>query len=361
MGQRSDQLNIDDPEATVIMRPDELHATYNDVSSEDIEQTRTQMSGTLAAIGDKLNPHALAQEAKDVASDATQQVKEAVPEIAAEVVGHAKDVATEVTQHAKEAITEAAAEAAQHLRDAAADVIQHVKETLPEVAANAGHHAVSGAVKEAKDALGGAVNTAKGASMTLLDRIKQNPIPATVAGLGLYWLLRGQNQNAVAGQSYGSNSGMGSRSYGTSSNYGTPQYKEQTPTPGQAVGQVISNAGSKVGAVAGQAQDVVGSAVDHVQDTAGHVMDRVQGTAQHSTDWFQQTLQQNPLGAVAMAVALGTVIGLTVPETDQENRLMGETRDTLMQKAQDKVQGTVQDLGGKAQDALGKVADKVSS
>ncbi len=352
MDQEPEQIIPLDPDATVIISRATVDSYINptaeqapppvsaapveaDVSPADIEQTRAQMSGTLAAIGEKINPKAIAEEAKGVAADATEHVKEAVPEIA-----------SAIAEHAKAAITEAAAE-----------VIRHAKETLPEVAANAGHHAVSGAVNEVKSAIGGAVHTAKGASMSLIDRIKRNPIPAAVAGLGLYWLLRGQEEHPPAGRGDRPNytprpspDALRTPGYGA---YETPGYGSRPPS----AAQTVSDAGSKVGEIAGQMHDKAEDVLGRVHDTAGTVVDRVHDTAQQGTHWFQQTLQQNPLGTVAMAVALGTAIGLAIPETEHENRMMGETRDKIVQKTQDKIQN----LGDKAQDAIGGVVDKVTA
>lgn len=323
------------------------------VTPADIEQTREQMSGTIAAIGEKLNPHALAEEAKGVAADVTQHAREAVPAIASEIV-----------DHAKEAITEAAAA-----------VVQHVKEALPEVAASAGHHAVSGAVNEAKHAIGGAVGTARGASMSLIERIKSNPIPAAIAGLGLYWLFRGGQNEAVPATrplAYGPQ-GMGPQGYG-------PQ---GTGSTGRTVGQVVGAAGSRIGDVAGQVQDKAGAVAHGVHDAASsaasHVSDAASGLAhgvqdgaaglahgvhdraQQGTDWFQRTLSQNPLAVVATAVALGTAIGLAFPETDKENALMGETRDTLVQKAKDAAQGVGDKVQTVAHEAMETVKEQAQS
>jgi len=129
------------------------------------------MGDTIAAISEKLSPATIAE-----------QAKETVPQIAADVA-----------EHAKVAISEATANATQHAKEAAVEVVEHIKEALPELVSNVAHKAVSGAITEAKDAIGGAVNSAKGAGMTIIERIKQNPVPAAIAGLGLYWLFQNEN------------------------------------------------------------------------------------------------------------------------------------------------------------------------
>jgi hypothetical protein len=44
-------------------------------------------------------------------------------------------------------------------------------------------------------------------------------------------------------------------------------------------------------------------------------------------------VQDNPLAAGALAVAVGAAIGLACPATDYEDRAMGETRDQALAKA----------------------------
>jgi hypothetical protein len=55
------------------------------------------------------------------------------------------------------------------------------------------------------------------------------------------------------------------------------------------------------------------------------------------------------LGAVALA--LSAAVGLVVPESPQEHRLMGEARDTLVDKAQNVAQDTMQKVQRVAEEA----------
>ena len=53
-------------------------------------------------------------------------------------------------------------------------------------------------------------------------------------------------------------------------------------------------------------------------------------------------LEDNPLAVGALALALGTAIGLAVPETQREHRLMGDMRDNLLDQASSKASETFQ-------------------
>lgn len=353
---------VDARGASLTSRTDAQDTVGDDVTPADIEQTRAEMSETIGAIGEKLNPHVLAEEAKDVATD--------------------------VTDHAKDAIAEATAKAADHAKEAAIEIVQHVKEALPELVSNVAHKAVSGVINEAKDAIGGAVGTAKGASMNLFDRIKQNPIPAAVAGAGLYWLFQASSDSSSSGQSRNNyqtngNGGYGqSRVQGPSNQYaygGSPISESYDSSPGlrDKASDLADRAQDKAGDVADTVKNAAGAATDSVKNVAGAATDKVQGAASavvdkvqdatsavketvqekasQSTDWFQRTLQTNPLAIGALALAVGAAVGLAVPETDQEHRLMGETRDKLAQKASE----ATQNLGDKVQTVASEAMDKV--
>ena len=68
-------------------------------------------------------------------------------------------------------------------------------------------------------------------------------------------------------------------------------------------------------------------------------------------------MQESPLALGAVAVALGTAIGLAVPATRRENEWMGETRDKLV----DRAQSVAQDTMNQVQDVARKVTDEVGA
>lgn len=79
---------------------------------------------------------------------------------------------------------------------------------------------------------------------------------------------------------------------------------------------------------------------------------------------FDRMLQDNPLALGLVALVLGALVGLLVPETSQEHALMGPKRDQLAHQAQEtvkditqKVTVVAQTAQGAAQDALGKAQD----
>ena len=82
--------------------------------------------------------------------------------------------------------------------------------------------------------------------------------------------------------------------------------------------------------------------------------------AQRASGGFQRTLQENPLAVGTLAVGVGAAVGLAIPETSKEHEVMGEARDNLVDKAQQKVQETqqkVQQVAGEVQNAAQQEAE----
>ena len=124
----------------------------------EIAQTRTEMSGTIDAIQQRLAPEVLTEQAKDIARDATDQAKTAAQEILQDAVREVKEAAKEVTEHA----------------------VHEVKDAARDVTAGAKDAAWDATVGRAEDAVSSAGETAKGMSSLVIDTIKQNPIPAAL-------------------------------------------------------------------------------------------------------------------------------------------------------------------------------------
>jgi ElaB/YqjD/DUF883 family membrane-anchored ribosome-binding protein len=272
-----------------------------------IEQTRAEMSTTIDAIQEKLSPQNIAQQAKDTVKEAT--------------VGKAQEM------------------------------VSNAGDTASELVSNAG-------------------NSAKGFSSNLVETVKSNPVPAALAGIGLGWLFmsgRKQSTGNSSSSNYSDQYNSAPRGYnpGRSGRYGYESYGQ---TSGSPLGDRLAGAQDKVGGFAGQAQDKASNVAGQVQDTAGQVAGQVQDTAgqladsaqygaQRAQGAFQQALQANPLAVGVAAVAVGAAIGLSIPETQKENQLLGETRDDVMQQAQQTVQEKAQQVQAVAQQAVGAAKD----
>ncbi|MEO7963098.1 MAG: DUF3618 domain-containing protein, partial [Gemmatimonadaceae bacterium] len=300
-----------------------------------IEDTRARMSDTLGELGDRLNP---------------QVVKERV----------------------KESIREATVGRMEHMA-------RKTKERLDD------------------------------SSLTLMETIRENPVPAAIMAIGLGWLIvngrreRSQSERQVAlarfddsrdeqdwyrggGQRYDYGNelddyeqGEGSASLGGRVRDRGEEIRDRASDFASNVRERAGDLAHKVqdaaGRVGEKASDVAHRATDRARETAGRVGDRARETAgrvgERARDVANRTTERardvahrtseraqevasnvadtsrrqvervetlyndNPLGIGLAVAAAGFAIGLGAPRTRAESRLVGDSRDHLVDKVKD--------------------------
>jgi len=208
---------------------------------------------------------------------------------------------------------------------------------------------------------------------TFMDTVRANPIPSAMIGIGAAWLYfkgrsntresyrdsgdwrsargynpgvygnpaRGDYAVGTRGSAYGS-SGYGSSGYG-SSDYGTPSGS-------------IGEAGEQV---ASMGRDLASRASEMAEDWR----DSARYTTRRAQLKFNDVLRDSPLMLGAAAALVGAAIGMSIPETEAENRVMGDARDAVVDRAQDmasQAADKVSEAAGTLQQTAGKVADTAS-
>jgi hypothetical protein len=74
----------------------------------------------------------------------------------------------------------------------------------------------------------------------------------------------------------------------------------------------------------------------------GYTRQRVGDYGSRTQGSLDSWIRQNPLAFGIAALAVGAAIGLSLPETETENEWMGETRDTLVERAQELKENAVE-------------------
>lgn len=186
--------------------------------------------------------------------------------------------------------------------------------------------------------------------------IRDNPLPVLLIGAGVGWLLLSGSKSSQSGAAEpyqalpppGTTHGTG---YGTAASSGIARTDEVGGSSGPSLterpGAAASGIADRVSDAAGQAYQSVagtaGSVADSIGSTAGSVTQRATelghdlrdhasragGSAQQGLGWL---LQEQPLVLGAIGVALGAAVGALLPGTHAEDRLMGETSDSLTQQ-----------------------------
>lgn len=183
-------------------------------------------------------------------------------------------------------------------------------------------HMVGTAQDRAEQAVSSAEHTARSTGSSIVQSIKQNPMPAALIGVGLGWLV------------------MESR--GNSS-----QPSRQQPTQ-SSMGQAQQKASQFAGETQQQAQNLAHQA----QQEMGQMSSQAQQQVQQARSQFDRMLHENPVAVGAVALGLGAAVGLAIPESRKENQLMGEKRDAMVHTAEQKVGDTMHKVQQTADDAL---------
>lgn len=155
---------------------------------------------------------------------------------------------------------------------------------------------------------------------TLVDTVRNNPIPAAMAGAGLILLFaRG---------------------------------------PGESRAEAVVSVEDEGTDVSGKVHDISRKAREKAEglkgrtkEKAGHAGERIGERAREVRGVFDDLLENNPLAVAAAAFAIGSALGLSLPETEKERELLGEAGGKLMEKAAEtaeKAESKVEEEKGRA-------------
>jgi ElaB/YqjD/DUF883 family membrane-anchored ribosome-binding protein len=180
----------------------------------------------------------------------------------------------------------------------------------------------------------------------VVEGAKQNPVPALMIGAGVAWLLMDRSRNKGGN---GSSRRIERSEY---SNAAGPGY--QGGDYDRAFGAIYGEA-----AYAGQGHTSSGSVASRSADALHDARDTAQRTARRTQSQLQRMLRENPLLVGAAAVLVGAAVGASLPETDRENEIMGEARDSIVDRAQEAARDAATTVREVAGEAVGKVTEKV--
>jgi len=249
-----------------------------------------------------------------------------------------------------------------------------------------------------------ALSTTPGAfSMNLVNSVRDNPIPVTLIGIGIAWLMAASRQTPEyesrrryarsvqrprvdtypetgyedyedseyqAAQAYGvgeSQEGVMQRMAAKASDTGG-SIKEKASHVGQRLTETASS-------VTGRVQQAGQSARYRLQETAGTAQARMsemtrrsKEQAAYAKDRFNERYNQQPLVMGAIGLAVGAALGAAIPVTRRENQMMGSVRDDLLHRAKETARGqadtlkqSAQRIAETAKEEAGRVAEDISS
>ena len=360
----------------------------------DIERTRAQMSETIGAIQDRLRP----DELKSQAAQQLNEVKEKLKEELREQIDELKDKVKEEIREAKGKLREATVGKVEDMVHNATDKVEHAGESFVEtVRANPIPVALVGIGVAWLLMNRRSARALPRADYRYAQRRDYRYADGRPSGSNSYLYA-----DEVAGSDYDPRFGRDDlRTYDEQGRLVRLQERagEAVHRVQGAVGEAVHQVGDRTREVAHQVSDRASEVAHQVgdrtrevahqvgdrakdvahkaQDTAHDLAERARGAAyraQHAAsdlavrargtaddlterarygvrraeDRVQSTYETNPLALGAVALLAGVAVGLALPRTQREDRLMGQARDKLVHRAQEaahetmgKVQGVV--------------------
>jgi hypothetical protein len=167
-------------------------------------------------------------------------------------------------------------------------------------------------------------------SRNLVDTITHNPVATLMAATGIGWMLYRQNQEASSYAYRGDDSESSLKDKASHVNASAEHAKQQ-------------------------AGDAAHRASESLRQGAEHLRHSTRAQARKVSQGFNHMLDEQPLALGALGLALGALIGGSLPSTRAEDRVMGETSDRVTDKAKQTAERTYD----KAADAGRKIKEDV--
>lgn len=163
-------------------------------------------------------------------------------------------------------------------------------------------------------------------SRNLVDTVSHNPIPSLMTAIGITWMMYQQNQSSSNRASVSGDSGVKDK-----------------------VSNVKERLGGKTEDMKHRASDKAHQASESMRQRTDHLKQSGREQAQKVSQGFNHMLEEQPLALGAIGVALGALLGASLPPTRQEDRMMGEARDRIAGKASQATEQKVEEakLAGK--------------
>ncbi|MEI9405664.1 hypothetical protein [Mesorhizobium argentiipisi] len=200
-------------------------------------------------------------------------------------------------------------------------------------------------------------------------QVRDNPLPLTVIGAGLAWLMLGSGASGASAGSDGvtrRGPGLDRGAFGAG----------MGSTASDAAGSVAEAVRGAAGTVSGMASEAAGTVPNMANSAADTLASSAAAAADMATSASRSAhslLQDQPLAAAAIGLAIGAAIGAMLPHTEVEDERLGAYRERLGETAQDTLKEgldaakqvaaeayqTASDEAGRQASSEGTLADKV--
>ena len=181
--------------------------------------------------------------------------------------------------------------------------------------------------------------------------VRDNPVPMTLLGIGLGWLMfAGGRRDGYSRYDYSDRHGYGYAETGEEGYVNRGDAGASEPVEArESIGQKVSD---MTGAGKAKARQW-GDGAQHVSEAAGEryaaakqrtaeTAARMKDRAYRARDSAGHFIEENPMVVGALALAAGAALGALLPHTRREDHLMGSTADRLRDVARAQAQETAE-------------------
>jgi ElaB/YqjD/DUF883 family membrane-anchored ribosome-binding protein len=302
---------------------DDLEATSSAIRA-DIERTRERLGETVEALGAQLNPTHLKQRVKDSVREAT--------------IGRVQNMASTT----RDRITGSSRDLAQHIRD----------NPLPAAVAAAGigwllFRAREGERPLLRKAVRRRLADAPERFDDEFDAYEGRALRADVGEFGEEVRERTRDlservqetRQRIVERAEPQSARVAER---------VQEAKERASEVGHRLAERASEARQRV---AQKARDARHAVAERASETSR----RVRESARHTAQRVETSYNESPIGMGAVALAIGLAIGYSLPATRREARMMGDSRDKLVDKARERVADARERIEGAVERATPEV------
>jgi len=172
----------------------------------------------------------------------------------------------------------------------------------------------------------------------LTAQVRANPLPVTLVGAGLAWLMMsrttGQPASAIASAERArSKEPSATSALANAASDTVSSMRHSAENARDSMAQAYEGASNTAAQAYEGASNTAAQAYEGASDTASRIGNRAVGASTAAGDWVARIAREQPLVIGAIGIGIGAALGAAFPSTKVEDSLFGDTSDALKRDA----------------------------